>query len=72
MMSLEILPIMIRQVNQNITFQNHIQKILGQHSAGNLLFYSSERVYRYSQETAFHSFIDAQNDTEKIRLCPKE
>jgi FMN phosphatase YigB (HAD superfamily) len=50
------------------TIHNHIQRILGQHSAGNLLFYSSERVYRYTQETAFHSFIDAQNDIGNFRL----
>ena len=43
------------------------RKFLGQHSAGNLLFYSSNRIYRYSRETVYYSFINAQNDVKNLR-----
>ncbi|GAA6185393.1 hypothetical protein [Aliiglaciecola sp. NS0011-25] len=49
------------------TIQNQIQNILGQHCSANLLFYSSERIYRYTKDTLYQSFINADNDMDNFR-----
>ncbi|MBU2878001.1 hypothetical protein [Aliiglaciecola lipolytica] len=49
------------------TIQNQIQNILGQHCSANLLFYSSERIYRYTKDTLYQNFINADNDMNNFR-----
>lgn len=49
------------------TIPHHIECILGCQSAANLLFYSSERIYRYAQKTHFSTFIGAQSDSRNVR-----
>ncbi|MGS2720417.1 HAD family hydrolase [Paraglaciecola aestuariivivens] len=49
------------------TIQYQIQAILDNKCAGNLLFYSSDRIYRYSDSTYYSSFINAQTDQGNLR-----
>ncbi|MEP4890018.1 MAG: hypothetical protein ABJV04_08330, partial [Aliiglaciecola sp.] len=53
------------------TIQHHLQMIFDQHSAANLLFVSSDRVYKHAKTTAYCSFINAGTDTNNLRrlLC---
>ena len=45
------------------TIQHQIEKLLNTKALSNLLFYMSERAYRYTGITQFHGFISAHNDT---------
>lgn len=49
------------------TIPHHIEAIMGMQSRANLLFYSSERIYRYSSKSCYSSFINVQSDTRNIR-----
>ncbi|WJG10582.1 hypothetical protein [Aliiglaciecola sp. LCG003] len=49
------------------TIQHQIEAILNCKSAGNLLFYSSERIYRFSASTRYSSFINAHSDSRNLR-----
>ncbi|MFT2091408.1 HAD family hydrolase [Paraglaciecola sp. 2405UD69-4] len=53
------------------TIQHNLQMIFDQHSAANLLFVSSDRVYKHAKTTAYISFINAGTDTNHLRrlLC---
>ncbi|MDO6709365.1 HAD-IA family hydrolase [Aliiglaciecola sp. 2_MG-2023] len=53
------------------TIQHYLQMIFSQSCAANLLFISSDRIYRNSQTTAYYSFINAANDSHNLRrlLC---
>ena len=49
------------------TIQHHIESIFGCKSAVNLLFYSSERIYRFTQLSHYASFLQVGNDERNIR-----
>ena len=49
------------------TIQHHIELILKVKSAQNLLFYSSDRIYRYLATTQYSSFINAGSDERGLR-----
>jgi FMN phosphatase YigB (HAD superfamily) len=49
------------------TIQHQIEVILAQKSAANLLFYSFERIYRFSDQTLYSSFLNARTDTRNLR-----
>lgn len=49
------------------TISHQIEAIMGSQSRANLLFYSSERIYRFSNKSCYSSFINAESDTRNIR-----
>ena len=49
------------------TIPHQIEMILGQKSAANLLFYTSERIYRFIDKSEFSGFLNAHNDTRNLR-----
>ncbi|MCU7554998.1 hypothetical protein OCL06_10335 [Alteromonas sp. ASW11-19] len=49
------------------TISHSVERILDTRSAANLLFYSSERIYRYSEYSYYTSFISAATDTRNMR-----
>ena len=49
------------------TIAHQIEMILEQKSAANLLFYTSERIYRFIGKSAFSGFLNAHNDTRNLR-----
>jgi FMN phosphatase YigB (HAD superfamily) len=49
------------------TIQYQIEAIMNEKSALNLLFYSSERIYRYSGQIYYSSFLNAKNDIRSLR-----
>lgn len=49
------------------TIPHQIEAIMGASSKANLLFYSSERIYRYLDKTHYSSFISADTDTRNLR-----
>lgn len=49
------------------TIPHHIECILNSTAKLNLLFYSSERIYRYAERSCFSSFINAGTDTHNLR-----
>jgi len=48
------------------TIQHSLEKIFKQPAGANLLFYSSQRIYRFINDTIFHAFIPFGNDRFKI------
>lgn len=48
------------------TIQHSLEKIFKQSAGANLLFYSSQRIYRFINDTIFHAFIPFGNDRFKI------
>lgn len=49
------------------TIQRQVENILGCRSKANLLFYSTERIYRFSNSSHYHSFLNAQTDSGNMR-----
>lgn len=49
------------------TIQHQIERILNQKSKSNVLFYSSERIYRFSENSRYASFLNKQTDTRNLR-----
>lgn len=49
------------------TIQHHIESIFYSKSAANLLFYSSERIYRFAEHSHYTSFIHGGNDEQNLR-----
>lgn len=49
------------------TIQHQIELILSENSAANLLFYSSERIYRFLDKSVYTSFLNARSDIQNLR-----
>lgn len=48
------------------TIQHSLERIFEQQAGANILFYSSERIYRFINETFFHAFIPFDNDKFRV------
>ncbi|GGF52301.1 HAD family hydrolase [Alteromonas lipolytica] len=49
------------------TIPHQIEAIMQTSSKANLLFYSSERIYRYADKTHYSSFVSAHSDSRNLR-----